>query len=60
MATNIGSLALGLEGPVVRSGIGCKGLRKNGETAAILFRCTHFSLVDCAATALPELHYKVE
>jgi hypothetical protein len=40
MATDIGSLALGLDEHVVRLGIERKVLRKIGETFTIFFICT--------------------
>jgi hypothetical protein len=37
MATDIGSLAAGLDGHMVRLGIGRKGLRRQGGTRALTF-----------------------
>jgi hypothetical protein len=47
MATNISSLAAGLDGPAVRLGI-----TKNMGNPR-----THFSIVDCLAIALLNEHY---
>jgi hypothetical protein len=51
MAMDIGSLALGHNGHLIRLGIGLKGLRK---TRGNPFRGTHFSIVDSVAIALPK------
>jgi hypothetical protein len=37
MATNIGSMAAGLDERVIRLGIGRKGFEKRGETVALTF-----------------------
>jgi hypothetical protein len=54
MTTDIGSLASGLDGHVVRLGIGRKHYEKH-EALAIKFRRTHFSIVDCVAIAFPNM-----
>jgi hypothetical protein len=43
---DIGYLAPGLDGHMVRLGIGRMGLRKNVETLAVFFTRTNFSFVD--------------
>jgi hypothetical protein len=56
MATDIGSLAPGLDEHVVKIGIGRKGLRRNGKTVAIFFLgAPTFSNVESVAIALPNI-----
>jgi hypothetical protein len=54
MATDIGFLTPGLDGYVIRVGIGRKGLRKTLETFTILFffLVHSLSIVDSVAIAL--------
>jgi hypothetical protein len=47
MTTDIGSLASGLDGHVVRLGFGRKGL-----PSQLFLKCTHFSIVESLAIAL--------
>jgi hypothetical protein len=54
MATDIDSLAAGLDGHVLGLGIGTKGLRKNGNPYNF-FRCTHFFKVGSLANALSKI-----
>jgi hypothetical protein len=52
MATDIGSLAPGMDGHVVGLGIGRKELRKTWGEPRNFIRRTHFSIIDCLAIAL--------
>jgi hypothetical protein len=51
MASDIGSLAAGLDGHDLRLRIGLKGLRKNGKLAIFFFGALTFSTVNSVAIA---------
>jgi hypothetical protein len=52
MATDVGSLALGLDGHMVTLWFGRKGLRTTWGNQVIIF---HFFIVDCLVIAFPKI-----
>jgi hypothetical protein len=52
MATDIGSLAAGLDGDMDRLGLDARDYEKTWEFRNFIFRSTPISIVDCLAFAL--------